>query len=431
MRAKRRFLAVAKLLLHNRGVEYLKRAVTNEDLSRLKIDRGSAATTRPRKKRSGLIAVLAITAAAALLVAAYFRSGVAVEVESATVTNAYPSQSFTLLNATGYVVAQRKAAVASKATGRVEWLGVTEGSRVQEGEIIARLENADVTATMEQAAASVKLAKANLQQAQAELMDARAAFDRSEELLAKGFISQSAHDNATARYHKAQAAAQGFKASIGVAEANHRAARIAVDQTLIRAPFDGVVLTKSANIGDVVTPFSSALDAKGAVVTMADMDTLEVEADVSESNLPKVKLGQPCEIQLDALPDLRLRGVVQRIVPTVDRAKATVLVKIRFVDRDPRVLPEMSAKVAFLEKEMAAGQRTARPAVLSGAITQRNGKTVIFIIKDGRAVETPIETGGKIGDMVEVLKGAKAGDKVVLKPGDDLDNGDKVKTAAK
>ncbi|SHL78255.1 RND family efflux transporter, MFP subunit [Nitrosospira sp. Nsp11] len=404
--------------------------MSNEDLSRLKIDRGSAATGT-RKKRFPLAAWLAIAAMLVVLGFLYFRSGIAVEVESATVTTAYPSQSFTLLNATGYVVAQRKAAVASKATGRVEWLGVTEGSKVTEGEIIARLENADVSATMDQAAASVNVAKANLQQAQAELVDAQAAFTRNRELLGKGFISPFAYDTVTARYHKAQAALRGFGAEVAVAEANYRAARIAVEQTLIRAPFDGVVLTKSANIGDVVTPFSSALDAKGAVVTMADMDTLEVEADVSESNLPKVKLGQPCEIQLDALPDLRLRGMVQRIVPTVDRAKATVLVKIRFVDHDAQVLPEMSAKVAFLEKEMASDQRTARVAVLSDAITQRNGKRVIFLLKDGKAAETPIETGEKIGDMVEVLKGAKAGDKVILRPGDGLDNGDKVKTAVK
>jgi RND family efflux transporter MFP subunit len=204
-----------------------------------------------------------------------------------------------------------------------------------------------------------------------------------------------------------------------------------VEQKLIRAPFDGVVLTKSANVGDVITPFSSALDAKGAVVTMADMDTLEVEADVSESNLPKVKLEQPCEIQLDAMPDVRLRGVVQRIVPTVDRAKATVLVKIRFIDRDPNILPEMSAKIAFLEKEMAVEQRTARTVVQPDAIVQRNGKNVVFIMKDEKAVETPIETGDKIGDMIEVLKGPKAGDKVILRPGDGLDDGDKVKTAAK
>ncbi|MGH8685896.1 MAG: efflux RND transporter periplasmic adaptor subunit [Nitrosospira sp.] len=405
--------------------------MANEDLSRLKIDRSDTAGVTSRKKRPRLIVIFAVAAALTLLAALYLRGGTAVEVESATVTTAYPSQSFTLLNATGYVVAQRKAAVASKATGRVEWLGVTEGSQVTENEIIARLENADVSATMEQAAANIKVAKANLQHGEAELIDAQAAFNRSRELLAKGFISQSAYDIAAARYHKAQAVVWGYQASVGVAEANHRAAQIAVEQTLIRAPFDGVVLTKSANIGDVVTPFSSALDAKGAVVTMADMDTLEVEADVSESNLSKVKLEQPCEIQLDALPDMRLRGVVQRIVPTVDRAKATVVVKIRFVDRDPRVLPEMSAKIAFLEKEMAAGQRTARTVAQPDAIVQRNGRNVVFVIKDEKAVEMLIETGEKIGDMVEVLSGPKAGDKVILRPGDALDNGDKVKTVTK
>ncbi len=405
--------------------------MANEDLSRLKIDRSGTAAITSHRKRPRLISALVTIAALTLLVTFYIYIDAAVEVETATVTTAYPSQSFTLLNATGYVVAQRKAAVASKATGRVEWLGVTEGSQVKENEVIARLENADVSATMEQAAANVNVAKANLQHGQAELVDAQAAFKRNGELLAKGFISPFAYDSTTARFHKAQAVVWGYQAAVGVAEANHRAARIAVEQTLIRAPFDGVVLTKSANIGDVVTPFSSALDAKGAVVTMADMNTLEVEADVSESNLSRVKLEQPCEIQLDAMPDLRLRGLVQRIVPTVDRAKATVLVKIRFIDRDPHVLPEMSAKIAFLEKEMAAGQRSSRTVVQPDSIIQRNGKNVVFIMRDHKAVETPIETGEKIGDMVEVLKGPKAGDKVILRPGDRLHNGDKVKTAAK
>lgn len=412
--------------------------MANEDLSRLKIDRSGIAKTAStvgivdRIKRSRLVLPITGVVALALLATFYFGgAGSAVPVESATVTTAYPSQSFTLLNATGYVVAQRKAAVASKATGRVEWLGVAEGSVVKAGEIIARLENKDVSAARDQAAAGVKVAEANLQQGQAEMTDAEAAFKRSGDLLSKNFISPSAHDTTAARLHKAQAAVRGFQAAIGAARANHRAAQVAVEQTLIRAPFDGVVLTKSANMGDVVTPFSSALDAKGAVVTMADMDTLEVEADVSESSLQKVKIDQPCEIQLDALPDVRLRGVVQRMVPTVDRAKATVLVKVRFIDRDPRVLPEMSAKVAFLEKEMAAGQRTARTAVQPAAIVQRGGKNVVFAIRDGKAVAIPIETGEKIGDMVEVLKGPKTGDKLVLRPSDKLGDGDAVKTAAK
>jgi RND family efflux transporter MFP subunit len=405
--------------------------VGNEDLSQLKIDRGAGSNMVSHRKRPGFLTAIVIIAASVLAGVLYFRNGNTVEVESATVTTAYPSQSFTLLNATGYVVAQRKAAVASKATGRVEWLGVTEGSQVKAGEVIARLENADVSATMEQASANIGVAAANLQQAQAELIEAQAAYNRNSELISRGFISPSAYDIAEARYQKAQAVVGSFKASVSAAQANYRAARIAVEHTLIRAPFDGVVLTKSANIGDVVTPFSSALDAKGAVVTMADMNTLEVEADVSESNLAKVELDQPCEIQLDALPDVRLRGRVQRIVPTVDRAKATVLVKIRFVDHDPRVLPEMSAKVAFLEKEMPDNQRAARTVVQPAAIVQRNGQSVVFVIREGKAVETSIETGERIGDVVEVVKGPKAGEKVILRPGDGLDNGDNIKTTAK
>lgn len=405
--------------------------MANEDLSKLKIDRNGATGLTNRKRKSGLMVTLVVVIISVLFLIIYFRSITAIEIESATVTTAYPSQSFTLLNATGYVVAQRKAAVASKATGRVEWLGVTEGSKVKKGEIIAQLENKDVSATMEQAAASVKVAEANLQQGKAELTNAKRSFKRTEDLLAKNFISQSVYDVAVARLRKSQAAVIGYQAAIGAARAGHHVAQISVEQTLIRAPFDGVVLTKSANIGDVVTPFSSALNSKGAVVTMADMDTLEVEADVSESNLHKVKLKQPCEIQLDALPAVRLRGTVQRIVPTVDRSKATVLVKVKFIDRDPNVLPEMSAKIAFLEKEMPADQRTSRTVIQPDAIVQRNNRNVVFLIKEEKAVEMPIEIGLEIGDMIEVLKGPKPGDKIVLRPGEDLDNGDMVKTIVK
>jgi len=405
--------------------------VANEDLSKLKIDRDGTTGLTNRKRKSGFMATLVVAIVLALLLIVYFKSITAIEIESATVTTAYPSQSFTLLNATGYVVAQRKAAVASKATGRVEWLGVTEGSKVKKGEVIAQLENKDVSATMEQAAARVKVAEANLQQGKAELTNAKVSLKRTEDLLAKNFISQSVYDVAVARFRKSQAAVIGYQAAIGAARAGYHVAQISVEHTLIRAPFDGVVLTKSANIGDVVTPFSSALNAKGAVVTMADMDTLEVEADVSESNLHKVKLEQPCEIQLDALPAARFRGIVQRIVPTVDRSKATVLVKVRFIDHDPNVLPEMSAKIAFLEKEMPVDQRTSRTVIQPDAIVQRNNRNVVFLIKEGEAVEVPIEIGLEIGDMIEVLKGPEPGDKIVLRPGEDLDNGDMVKTIVK
>jgi RND family efflux transporter MFP subunit len=406
--------------------------VAQADLSKLRIERGDGASapgiTRRRRKRIIWIVGLLVVASAVVLVLRY-RAPVPVEI--ATVSAVYPSQAYTLLNATGYVVAQRKAAVASKATGRLEWLGVREGSRVKEGEVLARLENLDVTAQMEQAAANVRLAQANLEQGRAELEEAERALKRSRELLERKFVSQAAHDTAIARYDKARATVAGYKAAIAVAQANFRAAEVAVEQTLIRAPFDGVVLTKNANVGDVITPFSSALGSQAAVVTMADMSTLEVEADVAESNLSKVKLDQPCEIQLDALPDMRFRGVLHRLVPTVDRSKATVTAKIRFVDTDARILPEMAAKVAFLSREVPPEERAPRTVVQPAAIVSRGGRDVVFVVKDEKAIESAVQTAGRIGDLVEIASGVKAGEKVVLKPPRSLRNGSEVSLQAK
>ena len=398
------------------------------DLSTLAIDRAPSARPR-RHRRRGVwaIAVISIVAAAAAASARY-RGPVAVE--TAAVTTAYPSQAMTTLNATGYVVAQRKAAVASKATGRLEWLDVVEGSKVKRGEIIARLENRDVGAVLEQNAASLKVAQANLAQGKVELADAERNFRRSQELVARKFISEAAHDTALARYEKAQAAVRSLQASVAVAGANLKAADVALDQTVIRAPFDGVVLAKHANVGDNITPFSNAVDTKGAVVTIADMSTLEVEADVSESSLGQAKIGQPVEIQLDAIPERRFPGMVNRIVPTVDRAKATVLVKVKFLERDERVLPDMSAKVAFLGREPTAADRKPVTVAPVAAVFERGGVKSVFVVADGHAHETVVETGRTIGDLVE-LRGVDIGKKVVLKPLDQIADGDALRLEQK
>jgi len=400
----------------------------NPDISKLRIDRSATPSTRPRRRRWLWVAGAVVAAAAAI--AAFLELGRAQTVETAAVTTAYPSQAVTLLNATGYVVAQRKAAVASKATGRLEWLGVMEGSRVKKDEVIARLENRDVAAGREQAAANVKVAAANVEQARAEFRDAEVNLKRSQDLAAKNFISGSALDSAVARFDKARAGLQSSEAALAVAQANLKSAEVTLDWTLIRAPFDGVVLTKSANVGDNITPFSQAADTKGAVVTIADMDTLEVEADVAEASLGKIRPGQPCEIQLDAVPDQRFPGAVNRIVPTVDRAKATVLVKIKFLERDDRVLPDMSAKVAFLEREVSAADRKPVTVVPKQAVVERNGEKAVFVLKDGRAVRTKVEVGRTIADFVQVA-GVPVGERVIVKPLDKVSDGERVKVAAK
>ncbi len=402
-----------------------------DDLSRLKIDK-TAKTAQPGRRRKTML--IAGAAAVAVLAAVLAWMGVfspAQSVEVATVSQTYPSQSFTLLNASGYVVAQRKAAVASKITAQLIELAVEEGSRVKKGDILARLEGEEARAVRDQAEANLSVARYSLAQARAELEDARASFERERELLAKEYTTQASFDAAEARYKKAAAGVSGAEAALRAAEATLEAARVNVEYTIIRAPFDAVVLTKNADIGDIVTPLGAAANAKAAVVTIADMDSLQVEADVSESNLEQVKAGQPCEIQLDALPDRRFRGEVHMVIPTADRTKATVMVKVRFIDMDPRVLPEMSAKVAFLSKPVGAGEEKSLTTINPAAVVSRNGKSIAFVVKDGVAQEQEITKGEKLGDLLVVTAGVKAGDRVVLNPPKSLRTGSRVKQAEK
>jgi len=400
-------------------------------LSSLAIDRSGAAPRRRRPLwKRWWVWTLVVLALAAAALALRSRSA-ALPVEFATVAAAYPSTAAAVLNATGRVVAQRRASVSSKGTGRLEWLGVQEGQMVKEGDVIARLENRDVAAQREQAAAQVQVARANLAQGEADLDDAQAALKRAQDLAKQNFISGSALDTAEARYNKARAAIDTLKAQISVAEANHRVSSVAFDQTLIRAPFTGIVLTKSANVGDIVTPFSSASGTTGAVVTMADMETLEVEADVSESSISKIRAGQPAEIQLDAFPDLRLLGEVSRIVPTVDRSKATLLVKVKFVERDARVLPDMSAKIAFLGRPLAASERVPVPALRADAIVKRDGADVVFVVAADNTVKSvAVKAGDKVGDLVRV-DGIAAGTRVVANPPPRLASGARVEPLKK
>ena len=400
-------------------------------LSRLAIDRTA---TAPRRRRPlwkrwwlWLLVLLAFAGVALLL-----RSrSAAIPVDFTTVAAAYPSAAIAVLNATGRVVAQRRASVSSKGTGRLEWLGVQEGQMVKEGDVIARLENRDVAAQREQAAAQVQAARANLAQGVAELEEAQAALKRAHDLARQNFISGSALDTAEARYNKARAQIDTLKAQIGVAEANWRVASVGFDQTLIRAPFSGIVLTKSANVGDIVTPFSAAAGTTGAVVTMADMETLEVEADVSESSIAKIAPAQPAEIQLDAFPELRLLGEVSRIVPTVDRSKATLLVKVKFVERDARVLPDMSTKVAFLARALTAAERKPVPAVRPDAIVKRDGVDVVFVVEPDNTVRpVPVKAGEKLGDLMRI-EGLAAGARVVAAPPERLAAGARVEAAKK
>lgn len=389
---------------------------TAPDISALRIDRTQRERPPQKRPRSGLL----IAGGAGLLILAglfYFRGAFSSppEVETATPVRSTAGQMSTLLTASGYVVAQQKASVASKGTGRLVFLGVEEGDAVRAGQVLARLEDDDVVAGLEKARADLEIARADSD-------DALRTLDRQRTLFASNLTSRAELDAAEARYRRVLAAIRSAEAAV-------KASDVALENTRIRAPFNGTVLTKDADVGEIVAPFASSVNSRGTVVTIADMSSLEVEADVSESNIMRVAEGQDCEITLDAYPDRRYPGTVHKIVPTADRAKATVRTRVRFRERDGRVLPEMSAKVAFLadRRGTSPSDTAARLTIPASALFQKDGRDVVFRIIEGVLVETAIRTGERSGARVVVLDGLSTADRIVLSPSPDLAAGDRVR----
>jgi RND family efflux transporter MFP subunit len=392
-------------------------ATKDADLASLKIDRSFQRGNSPAKSRAkrkiviGLVVAL-VLAAAVLFLKELFNPAVEIQLATAGLTS--PSQTQSVLTASGYVVARRKAAVASKGTGRLVLLNVEEGDQVKKGQLIARLEDADVVAARERARQSLLFAEADL-------YDAKTSYERTRILLKQGAIAQAEYDVAEARLKR-------VVASIDVARFALKEAEVAVENTRIIAPFDGTVLKKNADVGEIVAPLAGAASSKAAVVTIADMSSLEVDADVSEANITRVAPEQHCEITLDAYPQQRYPGYVTKIVPTADRSKATVLVKIKFKEYDQRVLPEMSAKISFLAigyKAQSADHKLLL-TVPEAAVATRAGRAVIYQIRDDRAVEVPVSIGQKVGGLVEINSGIKEGDKIIAKVDDRIEAAAKV-----
>lgn len=390
----------------------------NADLSSLKIDR-SKRNVNPERKGKITVYVITTIIIIALITAGYLGwknlTDPAVEVKLTTVTLQSVSQTNAILTASGYIVAQRKAAVASKGTGRLVYLGVVEGDKVLKDQVIARIDDSDIKAQLEQA-------KANLKLYEADLKDAKNSYNRVVGLFKTGSSTQMEIDAAEARLNRTIA-------SIDIAKAQVLAAEVAMENTLIRAPFNGTVLTKNADVGEVVAPLGAGANSKSAVVVMADMTSLQAEIDVSESNIEKIELNQDCEIRLDAYPDKAYEGYVAKVVPTADRSKATVMVKVGFKNYDQRVLPEMSAKVVFLNKEQKVEKTDDNrqyTVVLKSAIREKKEGKSVFVVRDGKAVETAVTTGKEFGSYIEIKTGLLTGEKVIEPLNEKIINGIKV-----
>ena len=403
------------------------------DLSSLRIKRDAPAQSSNGSSRNGGSGLTILYVAVAVIIVAslfYFGQGLFSSpepVEAGVVSMTYPSQANSILTASGYVVASRKAAVGSKGTGRLVWLGVEEGSIVKKDQIIGRLEDPDVEAALLQADASLNAAQATLENAKDGLVNADSTYHRELVLYNAKLAASADLVNAKAAYKQAQDLVKTDEANVELAQRTIQAAQVQVEFTNIRAPFDGTVLTKDADVGDVMTPFGAAAGSKADIVTLADMSSLDAEVDVSESNIEEVHVGQPCEISLDAVPEKRYRGVVHMIVPTADRTKATVLTKVNFLDMDKRVLPDMSLKVNFLKDSTQVDSSGPKLTVPAAAVISKNGKKMVFVIQGDEVKETPVLLGEAVGNGLEVKSGLKDGDKVVLSPADKLKNGMKVK----
>lgn len=326
-----------------------------------------------------------------------------------------------VLTASGYVVARRKAVVSSKIQGRLAQLKVEEGSRVREGEVFARLESTDYEA-------SVRRAEAAVQRAEADLSENRRQLAVSEKLFLDKVVSDDTVEAARSRVRIAEAQLAQNQADLNFAQAS-------LANTQIRAPFTGVVVKKMAEVGESVAPIPPGVNistASGAIVALADLDTLEVEADVAEANVAKLGANQPAEASVEAFPDRRYKAILRQIIPTADRTKATVQVKVTILDKDKDLKPEMSAKVTFLEPE----KKTERPAggpppavvtVPKEAVVSREGKALVYELHEGRAVARPVVTGAERQGQVVVREGLAGGETLLVKPPEGLKDGDAVR----
>ena len=393
-----------------------------EELASLRIDRD--APRRGRWRWPVVLLLLAIVGAGALYFVRWARPAFgAVEVETvqpSIQSSSTPNAGTPILTASGYLVARKQSVVSSKIQGRISELLVEEGSVVRAGDVLAKLENEDYLAAIARAKADIEYAKADLAEAQRQ--------ERLQEGLRRdGVTSQDALDAAKAKVALAEATISQDKATLQMQEAN-------LDFTTIRAPFAGVVVKKMTEAGESVAPIPPGVNistSSGAIVAIADMNSLEAEVDVNESNVAQLQSGQPAEIQVQAIPSHTYKGVLRQVIPTADRTKATVTVKTSILDKDKYLKPEMSCNVTFLQPQKSAEKKDVAPqrivTIPKDAITTRDGKPVVFQIEDRKARQLPVVTGADLHGQVIVKQGLGGSETLVNNPPQNLRDGEAVK----
>ena len=395
-----------------------------DELASLRIDRD--APRRGRWRWLVIVLLLAVAAAGALYfvrtkaLLSSLGAPVVEAVQASVVSSSGPNAGTPILTASGYLVARRQSVVSSRIQGVISRLLVEEGSVVKEGDVLATLDNADYLA-------AIAKAKADIVYAQADLAEAERQERIQEGLHRDGVTSQDALDAAKAKVTLSQAAIEQDKANLQVQQAN-------LSFTTIRAPFAGIVVKKMTEAGESVAPIPPGVNistSSGAIVAIADMNSLEAEVDVNESNVAQLTSGQPAEIQVQAIPSHNYKGILRQVIPTADRTKATVTVKVSIVDKDKYLKPEMSCNVTFLQPQKDAAKKDLPPqrivTISKDAITTRDGKPVVFEIENNKVHQLPVTTGADLHGQVIVTSGLTGSETVVSNPPQTLKDGDTVK----
>ncbi len=398
------------------------------DLSALKIDEHSR-----RSNRGGFLRWFAILIGVVVIGAGVFfalqKKVSPVEVVSAHTTNPSQSQGATILNASGYVTPRRRSTVAAKITARVEQIYAEEGMHVKAGQVLAILDQSDYRVRLNSAIADRDSTRAALNDLQVNLKNAEVELHRNEELNKSGVTTQEALDNARTSVNSYRARIAAAQEAVQAADSKIKVAQQDLDNCTVVSPFDGVVVSKDAQRGEMVSPISAGGGfTRTGIATVVDMNSNEVEVDVNESYIGRVYEHQPVMSTLDAYPDWQIPSHVRTIIPTADRQKATVKVRISFDKLDPRILPDMGVKVAFLEEQKPQDKKQPEHAILlpKDAVRQADGSTIVYVFRDGKAERRAVRTGGTKGDDQEILAGLTDGEQVIVKGPADLHDGQNV-----
>ena len=397
-----------------------------DDLAALRIHRDAAVPQRSRRWILVVVLVLAFAAAGGAWL--WARRERPIEVQTATVTSRQAGGQAAVLNASGYVTARRRATVSSKITGKVIEVNVEEGMKVTEGQVLARLDDETQRAAVALAVAQAEAARRSVRESEVRLNEARIHLARVSKLVDVGYSTAAEVDAARAAVDSLEARINAAREQVRVAERQIALERTNLDSTIIRAPFDGIAISKDAQPGEMVSPVSAGGGfTRTGICTIVDMRSLEIEVEVNESYINRVRPEQPVTAVLDAYPDWQIPGRVITTIPAADRQKATVLVRIGFVELDPRILPDMGVKVTF-HREDQTGAAATRPASLvpKTAVTSDGKQSYVFVVANDVADRRAIAAGGPDGDQIEVLAGLNPGDRVVVSPPAHLTSGAKV-----